>query len=448
MTSSIYLFLDTNVFLQCKELEEIDWRSCDALAEFDEIHLLVSLPVMNEIDKLKSRGNDRLGRRARKANGIIRDLVLSDSPQRIVRPTEPAVTLAVAISIRPTPGFLDYETADNQILGCVDAYRSANESHDVRFLTHDTGPMATARNQGVPLVPVPDVWLLDPEPSAAERRANELEAELKRLRQTQPQFNVSFVNSAGNEQTEVTGSVLAACSLTHDEVSQLIDRLRESTSQSQTRDWLESCENLLRNLHTSIQHRSERPVVTIEVANQGVCPAEDALIEIIGHGPILLGVPLHEDSVHRELRQRPIQLPSPPKPFDMPTFRTGIDLLGPRERGTDDPNAFYYKPERPLEPVSMLALECKQWRHGIGKKRFQVEIYVDSELPAIEGRIEFRIHARNLPDPVHWFVQVSLQGRPVITADRAVDLVEQTVQQARADSASSVLDAQFGRRRR
>lgn len=445
MTSSIYLFPDANVFLQCKALQEIDWRSCDALAEFDEVHLLISLPVMNEIDKLKSRGNDRLGRRARKANSIIRDLVLSESAQHTVRPTNPTVTLAEVTSIQPTPDFLDYEIPDNRILGCVDAYRRAHKDRKVRFLTHDTGPMATARNQRIPLVPVPEEWLLDPEPSPAERRVVQLEAEIKRLQQTQPQFDIKFLTSAGDETNEITGPILAIRSLKESEVSHLISKLRDSTSYSLNQDWLESCERVLRNLHTSVQRRTEPSVVTVKVANQGTLPAEDALIEIVGHGPILLAVPLHRDSVRRELRQRPIRLPPPP-PFDGPTFRTGIDLLGPRDRGADDPNAFYYKPERPLDPVSRVALECQQWRHGVGAKKFEIEIYVDSELPIIEGTIECRIHAKNLPDPVRRFVRVLLEGRSMDIEERATQLVEQTVQQARTDLTSYGLDALFGRR--
>ena len=423
MTSSIYLFPDANVFLQCKALQEIDWRSCDALAEFEEIHLLVSLPVMNEIDKLKSRGNDRLGRRARKANGIIRDLVLSDNPQRAVRSANPTVTLAEVTSIQPTRGFLDYEIWDNRILGCVDAYRSAHQDRDVRFLTHDTGPMATAKNQRIPLVPVPNDWLLDPEPSAAERRVAELEAEVKRLEQTRPQFDIQFL---GTEDNTLTGECIVARSLTDSEVSELVSQLRRRFSGSSTSEWLENCERVLRNLHTSIQHQSARLLVEVAVENRGTVPAKDALFEIIGHGPILLGVPLDDDDSYRAYRREKIGLPSPPSPFDSMMIQSPIHVpfdyskLPPR-----DPNSFYFRPNRPVEPVETIAWECQQWRHESDTECFFAEIYVDSENPTFEGTIECRIHAENLPSPVKSLVKVRIAGEPVDIVERAAQLVAQ-----------------------
>ena len=350
-----------------------------------------------------------------------------------------------ATEIRPSPGLLDYETSDERIVGCAHAYRMAHPDRDVRFLTHDAGAMATARNADVPLVMVPDDWRGDPQPSPAERRAAELKAEVTRLQQTEPQFDIRFLSSAGEEVNEITGSTLAARSLAESEVSQLIIKLRSSVRRSRTRDWLKSCEEVLRNLHTSIQHQSERPFVTIEVTNGGNRPAEDALIEIVGHGPLLLGVPLDDDDkLRKRYRREPIRLPSLPKLTDSSLYHPYIPgRLAARDRGADDRNAFYYKPVRPPEPVPVIALECRQWRHGFGSQDFAVEIYVDSELPTIEGSIECRIHAKNLPDPAEAFIKVSLEAQAVDIAERAAQVVEQTIQQALADSASYGFDSQF-----
>ena len=60
---ALYLFPDTNLFIQCLPLQQIDWTQWD---DFDEVHLLVSRPVQREIDNQKNRGNDRVGQRARK----------------------------------------------------------------------------------------------------------------------------------------------------------------------------------------------------------------------------------------------------------------------------------------------------------------------------------------------------------------------------------------------
>ncbi len=231
MTSQIFLFLDTNVLLQCKALAEIDWRSCRDLAEFDEIQLIqliVCLPVVEEIDKLKDRGNDRLGRRARKANGMIRNLVLSDSGQHIIRRSAPSVVLKEETSIQPTPDLLDYATSDNRILGCVHAYCNTHPDCDVRFLTGDTGPMATAKNKAIPFLPVPASWLSEPQPSAAERRIAELEMDNKRLRRTEPQVDIRFLSSLGASIKRTEGECLVARSLTSREVAKQCSTLSDT----------------------------------------------------------------------------------------------------------------------------------------------------------------------------------------------------------------------------
>jgi integrase len=57
----LYLFPDTNLFIQCRPLEQLDWSY---FGSFEELHLIVSRPVHKEIDYRKNKGNDRVGTRA------------------------------------------------------------------------------------------------------------------------------------------------------------------------------------------------------------------------------------------------------------------------------------------------------------------------------------------------------------------------------------------------
>jgi len=68
----LYLFPDTNLFIQCRPLSELGW---DRWGAFDEIHLIVSRPVQAEIDKHKNRGNDRVAKRARTASSLLREII-------------------------------------------------------------------------------------------------------------------------------------------------------------------------------------------------------------------------------------------------------------------------------------------------------------------------------------------------------------------------------------
>ena len=66
-TSTLYFFVDTNLFIHCHAPEQLDWSPWQ---EFEEVRLIVSSPVMHEIDRLKTRGG-RVGKRARAAIGHV-----------------------------------------------------------------------------------------------------------------------------------------------------------------------------------------------------------------------------------------------------------------------------------------------------------------------------------------------------------------------------------------
>ena len=425
MTSIIYLFPDTNFFVKCEALKIIDWRICEELADVDEIHMLVCLPALQEIDNLKYR-SDSVGRRANKVYKILRRLITGEATYHTISNEEPIVRLHEETRVRPEPGLLDYETPDERIVGCAHAYQIAHPDRDVRFLTHDAGAMAIARNANVPLVMVPDQWRKEPPPSAAELKVVELEAKIKRQQQTEPRFDIQFGGPEGETLDKIEGDCIAARSLTDSEVSQLLSQLQSRFPRSSTSEWLEDCERVLRNLHTSIQHQSERLSVKIAIQNRGTLPAKDALIEIVGHGPILLGVPFDDDDFLRKYRQEPIRLPSPPSTFYRRMFQSTIRVpldyskLPPR-----DPNTLYYKPERPSNPAPSIQLECQQWRHGTGVHYLEFEIYFDSEEPIVRGAVECRIHAENLSSPTTSTFGVQCPVQTVDIVEKATQLVEQ-----------------------
>ena len=53
--SILYFFVDTNLFLQCRQLEQLDWSPWDS---FEEVRLIVSKAVLREIDYRKNKGSD------------------------------------------------------------------------------------------------------------------------------------------------------------------------------------------------------------------------------------------------------------------------------------------------------------------------------------------------------------------------------------------------------
>ena len=113
----LYLFPDTNVFIQCRPLNHLDWSDWK---EFSEVHLLVSRPVRREIDNQKSRGNDRVANKARTTYTLFRKIIDSTQTYELVNSSSPTVKLFLQAPSRPSPelqDMLDYDKPDDEIVG-------------------------------------------------------------------------------------------------------------------------------------------------------------------------------------------------------------------------------------------------------------------------------------------------------------------------------------------
>jgi hypothetical protein len=63
--------------------------------------------------------------------------------------------------------------------GIAHRFAADHPNDAVRVLTHDTGPMASAKMVGVEIAPIPDEWLLPPETSEKDKAIKALEAKVK-----------------------------------------------------------------------------------------------------------------------------------------------------------------------------------------------------------------------------------------------------------------------------
>ena len=114
----LYLFPDTNVFIQCRPLEELGWDIWSS--SFERVHVIVCRPVQRQIDYLKYRGNNRVSQRARKTHSLIGKILSSAECYRTIRETKPQVKLLLDVSWKPSPQLkdrLDYSEVDDQVVG-------------------------------------------------------------------------------------------------------------------------------------------------------------------------------------------------------------------------------------------------------------------------------------------------------------------------------------------
>lgn len=121
---------------------------------------------------------------------------------------------------------LDYGKVDDEVVGCLYKFRNEHPEADARLLTHDSGPMASAKMLNVPFVPVPDDWLLPPESTHDEKEKRRLQSEVNRLKKAEPNFRVRCLDDAGSETEDLTFEYGWYDPLTEDVVEKYMEKLR------------------------------------------------------------------------------------------------------------------------------------------------------------------------------------------------------------------------------
>ena len=462
----LYLFPDTNLFIQCKSLEQIDWSEC---GDFDEVHLIVCRPVQREIDNQKSKGNDRVGQRARKTNSIFQSIVSSNEGYHIVRESGPHVRLYIDPTNLPSQDLkdrLDYSKLDDEIAGCCYRYREEHETSSVQLLTHDTGLMMTAKSISLSFIPVKDKWLLPPESTTKEREVAHLQNEIERLKKAEPLFHIRCIDQPGEEGESVELECKVYEPLTPDEVRGLIRKLRdgfprmdevevaklhvnysnqppwikeERVAPSRAdideynralNDWKKECEGKLSDIHQALE-RDSRSILRFAVVNDGTRPGRDALVTITAKGEFKIFPRSNEETGSNTRLPRPPSKPGLRSRSQVAEISSLVSSLSmprpiyfpPTVNHQRDPNSFYDKPSPPNVPAETYSLECEQWRHGIGDQFFGVEICVDGRGDEVSGAIECVVHAENLSTPCKKLVPVKIKVKRENTREFASNLV-------------------------
>ena len=222
--SVIYLFVDTNLLLQCRPLEELDWSAWSA---FGEVRLIVSNPVLREIDYRKNKGNDRVGSRARATSAMFRAMIGDE--HKLIREGDPRVTLSLEPQHQYSSALKDrlsYQERDDQLIGTIYGFAHENLAVTVRLLTHDTTPLYTARALGLAADAIPDDWLLPPENTDSERELAALRAENVRLKKAEPLFEIRCIDGHDAEVERYDATYTRFDPLTDAEIDDLVQQLQ------------------------------------------------------------------------------------------------------------------------------------------------------------------------------------------------------------------------------
>lgn len=323
MASTLTVFPDTNLFLQCKPLEELDWS---LIGHEGDVDVIITRPVQSELDVLKAKGNTRQASRSRAASSLLARF-LDASADVLTLKEQPRIRLKIALNLRPDPtvvGQLDFDHKDDQLVGIALMYQKERPQESVCLVTYDNGPMFSARAVDLPFKRVPGEWLLPPELDEAAKREAALNGELERLRNSEPKFEIRL-DGADEKNYEITYNIFGSLSAQEEKdlLEKVFARYPEATdfgpkepserviAQSEwmrtmhgetkevftpaspeniefykTRyaEWREKCRSYLRDVHEQLNKRLALPTINPVIQNTGSRPAEDALVELVANG--------------------------------------------------------------------------------------------------------------------------------------------------------------------
>jgi len=332
----IAIFPDTNLFLQCKDIKNLQWHE---ISDGEDIEIIITRPVMEEIDRLKQDGNKRRAKRARKANSFLKAIILSEEGNLQVRESNPSVVMSFLTpeSKEKLADRLDLSRPDDRIVNEALSFRDKNMDVNVRLLTHDTNPLLTAKNVGLDYIVMPDDWLLSPEPDKQDKIIKKLEEEIDELKKRYPKIAFNIQNHERHEiENNLDIDIKTYEQLSDTKIDRLIAEcqsrrpiitdfsspdtekphahLLESTLSYPTIGiqwkykppsdgvikkyndkeyplWIQELEEYFEEFHSSLENSKRVSKVNFLLTNSGNVPAENVIIEINALGGILFVPP-------------------------------------------------------------------------------------------------------------------------------------------------------------
>ncbi len=194
----LYLFVDSNFFLQLKTPGELPWND---IGPRSNIILIVPRAVQREISQFKSNGNSRRSRRARKTATLLMKVAQSPDGMEVVRESGPRGALLLPAHRAANPcghPDLDLRIPDDQIIAEILDFRAERPGFEVALLTTDSDQVMTCRHFTIPYEVAPEEWFLPPEPDDRDKRMQQLERRVAQLEASEPKVAISWLDGAGN----------------------------------------------------------------------------------------------------------------------------------------------------------------------------------------------------------------------------------------------------------
>jgi hypothetical protein len=431
-TRAIELFVDTNAFIQLRDLKDLPWTELvqDAVA----IDILVNHTVIDELDRLKSSTNDRRRNRARLALKMINaaseahdfGLVLLNAP----------VCLRLVIVTGPIPDWashpkLDRHRADDQLVADVLSF-----GRGAALLSHDSGPRIRARTMGIRTYEPPDTWLLPDERTDDQRKIAQLERMLDKALSDRPRILVSLGTLEDPQErfnltipilsplpASVQTRLVAAYLDLHPpkrraenrDISSLIRPLGDSPgSYNRKLDRFEKdVASFFASLHRTIFQTGQIAPVPYAIRNDSNVSAQGLRIEMQVDGAAFLFADQEDAKSFFDILAAP-KLPKFDDGFDAFAHIHRANALSQALSQPRDPTAFYWF-TRPRYDVEG-ALQCADFR---ATRLWESDLWICAESKE-PFNVALDVSATNLPSPVVRTLSISMEEKEVAWSDEVI----------------------------
>lgn len=333
---------DTNLFFECKRLEEIPWFDLAV----DPVVIALTKPVLAEIDKHK-KGGGRTRKRAIEISGRIRGMLAALPPEVVIQEAGPRVVLRLMPIVQPAPELassLDYNINDDRIVGTVATLSKDETFASVSMLTDDSVAASTAQGLGVSFFLIPESWKRPPEETTEAKRIKELEKDISIYRAQEPVISIANVSGEATAANVVRRIALA---LEPSEIDQLIGKLKarhpakedftapEAEIQADGTEisyeapdaeaigkysseaypkWIDACRSIFESLHKGRMEPEAEVALTFGVANGGTRPASKMRVSFEAIGNIDLSRDTHDPDDDEDQNDDDGQSALPPIP--------------------------------------------------------------------------------------------------------------------------------------
>ncbi|KQM27901.1 hypothetical protein ASE57_06060 [Sphingomonas sp. Leaf11] len=210
MTVTRTIFVDTNAFIQLRDLADLPWR--ELLPDADHVAIMVARPVIEELDRFKVSNRTRLRDRSRRALAIIDEAGGGEGRTLVLKERPLLITLTIAPRRRPDwsryPDLDETTNDDRLVIAAAEA--------SAELLSHDSGPRLSAKDAGLKAHTPPASWLLPEEQTDEKRRLSQVERDLKAALDRRPSVRIAFPDAVDGVVLHVSPILLPLSAIVQD----------------------------------------------------------------------------------------------------------------------------------------------------------------------------------------------------------------------------------------